>query len=835
MNLYTGVVENRHDPLKLGRCQVRVVGLHTHDKTVLPTADLPWAYPLQPITSAAMSGIGSSPLGPVEGTWVVVMFSDEDKQNPIIFGTIGGIPDSSNDVNQNDGDTLVVKQNDELVVESTASTNNEGEVVQNKFESQVPTGSTVTLKRASDLSASSKAYNIITNFEGYFSSNASSIKSAKIGQKAFAYWDSTGKVWTIGFGSTKIDGKPVVENQSITYEVALGELKKHVEKDASASVRRNVRVPVTQSMFDALTSLAYNMGSGNFAKSSLLSDLNGGRYLDAATSFQLYDKSGGKILPGLTKRRKAEKDLFLSDGVPNEAGELQKNEQQDLAESRDASSGQTTANAVGSTLGFRDPNGKYPLYFNEPDTNRLARHEEINKTIVFKKEAGELKEVSIAGGGSWDQPRTSYDAAYPFNHVMQTESGHVLEFDDSPNAERVHLYHRKGTFLEVDPNGSQINRIVGDGYEILERNGYIKINGSCNVTIDGAHNIIVGNALNVEVSGAANINIYNDANLNVSGSLKVAVGEDFALSANSVSLESRSGNFNVLSSSDLNIQSNSNIGIRAASVIGLDGSQTVSQTGASGSAESTGLSAPGEKKSPEMPQFGELKITGRSASAGYNYETPEEGDPSEYKKKQLDSGAARKEDLEYVGETKDEATVAPVTAKSKIASCDIIYNTQKFDPTFVLSKHFKLGAFTKNGARPIKAQQDKSVQEIVCNLKGLAENCLEPIYDLYPNMVITSGFRSPGDVPNSSRTSDHYLGRAVDIVIPNLDRKGHWEAIQRIQPLVPYRQLLLEYQGNRVVWIHCSFDYKEKHPAPVFTMNNHAKVPNSNGKFVYIA
>ena len=67
----------------------------------------------------------------------------------------------------------------------------------------------------------------------------------------------------------------------------------------------------------------------DFAKSSLLSDLNGGRYLDAASSFLLYDKSGGKVLPGLTRRRKAEKDLFLSDGVPNEAGELQKNEQED--------------------------------------------------------------------------------------------------------------------------------------------------------------------------------------------------------------------------------------------------------------------------------------------------------------------------------------------------------------------------------------------------------------------------------------------------------------------------------------------------------------------------
>ena len=74
MKLYEGCVENRNDPLKLGRCQVRVVGLHTHDKNILSTADLPWAYPLQPVTSAAISGLGHSPVGPVEGTWVIIMF-----------------------------------------------------------------------------------------------------------------------------------------------------------------------------------------------------------------------------------------------------------------------------------------------------------------------------------------------------------------------------------------------------------------------------------------------------------------------------------------------------------------------------------------------------------------------------------------------------------------------------------------------------------------------------------------------------------------------------------------------------------------------------------------
>ena len=90
---WQGVVEDRIDPLMLGRCRVRVLGSHTDDKELIPTADLPWAYPSQPITSAAMSGVGHTPMGPVEGTWVFGFWRDgESQQEPVMIGTFGGIP-----------------------------------------------------------------------------------------------------------------------------------------------------------------------------------------------------------------------------------------------------------------------------------------------------------------------------------------------------------------------------------------------------------------------------------------------------------------------------------------------------------------------------------------------------------------------------------------------------------------------------------------------------------------------------------------------------------------------------------------------------------------------
>ena len=90
---FVGVVEDRQDPQKLGRLRVRCLGYHTTDLGKLPTADLPWAHVMNPITSATVSGVGQTPLGCVEGTWVVGFFTDgHEAQMPMIMGTLPGVP-----------------------------------------------------------------------------------------------------------------------------------------------------------------------------------------------------------------------------------------------------------------------------------------------------------------------------------------------------------------------------------------------------------------------------------------------------------------------------------------------------------------------------------------------------------------------------------------------------------------------------------------------------------------------------------------------------------------------------------------------------------------------
>ena len=88
---FTGVVEDREDPLEMGRVRVRIFGIHTDDTTKIGTGDLPWANVMMPVNSASISGVGISPTGLVEGSWVVGFFADgPNAQDPIIMGSLPG-------------------------------------------------------------------------------------------------------------------------------------------------------------------------------------------------------------------------------------------------------------------------------------------------------------------------------------------------------------------------------------------------------------------------------------------------------------------------------------------------------------------------------------------------------------------------------------------------------------------------------------------------------------------------------------------------------------------------------------------------------------------------
>lgn len=129
------------------------------------------------------------------------------------------------------------------------------------------------------------------------------------GFRAKAYKDGGG-VWTIGYGTTRVDGKPVEEGMTCTESQALVWLG---QDTASAQTKLNqlVKVPLRQNQFDALVSFVYNIGEDAFEKSTLLRMLNMGDYMGAYAQMSRWDKDNGKVVLGLTKRRMREQSLFI--------------------------------------------------------------------------------------------------------------------------------------------------------------------------------------------------------------------------------------------------------------------------------------------------------------------------------------------------------------------------------------------------------------------------------------------------------------------------------------------------------------------------------------------
>jgi lysozyme len=131
---------------------------------------------------------------------------------------------------------------------------------------------------------------------------------ASEGLRLSTYLDAVGKP-TIGYGHLIRPGETF--NGPISQQQAEALLRKDLS-DTEQGIAKAVRVSITQGQFDALASFVFNLGAGRLRSSTLLRKLNAGDYAGAADQFLLWDKAGGKPLKGLTKRRQAERKLFLS-------------------------------------------------------------------------------------------------------------------------------------------------------------------------------------------------------------------------------------------------------------------------------------------------------------------------------------------------------------------------------------------------------------------------------------------------------------------------------------------------------------------------------------------
>lgn len=137
------------------------------------------------------------------------------------------------------------------------------------------------------------------------------------GFSATPYQDSAG-VWTYLYGSTRdLDGNPVRPDtppgdQTLGLALLARDLRSAIE-----TIQSDVHVPLTDGEEEALADFIYNIGQGNFERSTLLRMLNAGDYAGAADQFERWNMAGGKVLAGLVRRRAAERALFLASDAPS--------------------------------------------------------------------------------------------------------------------------------------------------------------------------------------------------------------------------------------------------------------------------------------------------------------------------------------------------------------------------------------------------------------------------------------------------------------------------------------------------------------------------------------
>ena len=220
------------------------------------------------------------------------------------------------------------------------------------------------------------------------------------------------------------------------------------------------------------------------------------------------------------------------------------------------------AELASTSKGFYDPNGVYPKYKDEVDTNRLAVNlknsdgEEINPHLsltlrrstrttgvatadVNPVTAADGSDILGSDGDTWDQPAIPYAASYPYNKVYETESGHIREYDDTAGNERIHERHRTGTSYEISPSGTRTDIIKNDHFTVLTNDRKVSIGGDADISIDGRHKLYLNksNTLNnhydIQVGTGANINIQVDSGdvniVTVQGKMNLNAGGDFNL------------------------------------------------------------------------------------------------------------------------------------------------------------------------------------------------------------------------------------------------------------------------------------------------------------------
>lgn len=267
--------------------------------------------------------------------------------------------------------------------------------------------------------------------------------------------------------------------------------------------------------------------------------------------------------------------------------------------------------------GFVDPTNSLPTpeYRGEPSTNMNARgfNTYSNQYRILSKDAGRLTGFPAAGDiGTFGEPELKAAPQYPYNNVKSSRSGHLIEMDDTPGAERLNIEHKSGSSLEMFVDGSTVRRTAANEFNTVNGDYYQGIMGKGFITSVNDLHIRSTADLTTQADGAMNIYMGNDGNLMISGDYLISVGEDVKIRAAKIFFESEQGidlftpkTINIEGKAGVSIKSDAAVEIQGGSKIGLksptvyaDDVMRVGEGGAKsvGGAESADLGKPPARK-----------------------------------------------------------------------------------------------------------------------------------------------------------------------------------------------------------------------------------------------
>ena len=542
---FVGVVEDRKDPKFLGRLRVRVLGYHTDDKQKLPTVDLPWAHVMNPITSATVSGIGQTPLGAVEGTWVVGFFTDgEEAQMPVIMGTLPGRPNKTptgekgfedpnaaypREANQSDVNRLAINAEEDVpdfsavgggnqVVEFNGGDVNDEVSISNR-NSPVETIKVAQFQADLDDHLRKKGFGTDAN-------------ATEILKAANDFKKDYHKIFKLP--SNILDSKENILTGAANHlDTVITKTINHVKgTETGTLLKDSILVNAKGQLFtpgnlkDVLPS---NLSADAIAKG--VQNITSYNINDLSTTAleKLYslapDKVPGNLIKGIV-----------------DSGKLKyfKSPLKSIQTNPHLSSVIDSANLT-QNIGVAQIDGIVDGIDGVAGLNTLSQDIGLI-TADF--------DVGLTGG-AWSEPPSPYAAEYPFNHVYESESGHIKEFDDTANAERIHERHMSGSGYEIGPKGTKVTKVVKDNYEIISNDDFLHVRGTRRQTVDEGvrircnANAGVGNSYSIEVGVGSNCNIeVNGGNVNVVAK-GVGLGGDINLNA--------MGNINMKAAGSINM------------------------------------------------------------------------------------------------------------------------------------------------------------------------------------------------------------------------------------------------------------------------------------------